>query len=84
MRSITLHGIGEQLDKRIREIAAREGVSLNKTMKALLAEALGLSSAKTNRREDFSDIFGVWSRADLDEFNAATGDLQQVDERDWK
>ena len=48
MKSITIHGIDEKTEKLIKKRAKSEGTSVNKVMKGLLAEALGID--KTNRQ----------------------------------
>ena len=42
MKSITIHGLDEHLDRTIRSLAEREGLSMNKTIKKVLRSALGL------------------------------------------
>ena len=54
---------------------------MNKTIKELLEQALG---GRRSRREEFADLFGCWSAADLAEFEEATKDLRQIDPDDWK
>ncbi len=71
MRSITIHGLDDLLDARIREKARKEGLSLNKTIKKLLAEALGLEEpASQDRRGEFSDLFGILSREEAQALDA--------------
>ena len=85
MKSITIHALDNTLDARIRERAKAEGKSLNKTIKGLLEEALGLSGKKSrDHREDFMDLYGSWAEADVEEFEQATRDLRQVDAGDWQ
>ena len=79
MKSLTIH-MDEALDRRLREKAASEGVSLNRTVTRVLREALGLSP-KSNRAH-FEDHFGVWSEEEKREFDALTG--RDVDPRDWQ
>ncbi len=81
MKSITIHGMDDEMDRQIREKATAEGKSLNKTIKGLLEQALG---GRRSRREEFADLFGCWSAADLAEFEEATKDLRQIDLDDWK
>ena len=76
MKSITIHGMDDEMDRQIREKAAAEGKSLNNTIKGLLKQALG---GRRSRREEFADLFGCWSAADLAEFEEATKDLRQID-----
>ncbi len=65
--------------------AKAQGTSLNKTIKRLLEEALGIKLKSDKLYEqDFIDIFGTWSPNDLKQFEKSTGDLRQLDDRDWK
>ena len=84
MKSITIHGLEDPLDSIIRQRAKRNKTSLNKTIKQLLAEALGLKpEMNENHREDFLDLFGVWSKNDLLEFTKNTKDFAEIDPADW-
>ena len=84
MKSITIHNLDDPLDTLIREKAKTEGLSLNRTIKKLLAEALGLSLKKgEGRGKDFLDLFGVWSNKEVKEFNKQVGDLEKIDREDW-
>lgn len=85
MKSITIHDLDESLEAMIEEKARKEGLSLNKTLKMLLRKALGLESGGNgDRKADFAEFCGVWSKADQAEFNKKTQDLHKVDPRDWQ
>ena len=85
MKSITIHGLDEHLDRTIRNLAAREGLSINKTIKKVLRRALGLDDqSKTMRREQFADLFGTWTKQDIEEFQANTADFSNVDLSEWQ
>ena len=84
MKSITIHGLEDDLSERITEKAHREGLSLNRTMKNLLRESLGLSSEQIlKHREEYMDLFGCWTEEDAREFEDAMRDFTQIDPRDW-
>jgi len=84
MKSITIHNLDDPLNSLIREKAKNEGLSLNNTIKKLLAEALGLPLKKgEGRGKDFLDLFGVWSNEEVKEFNKQVGDLEKIDREDW-
>jgi hypothetical protein len=83
MKSITIHGMDDALDRLIREKAAAEGKSLNKTIKGLLEESLGMHHSQDHRAE-FIDLFGSWSEKDREQFEQATEDLNRVDPEDWE
>ncbi len=85
MKSITIHGLEDPLDTLIREKARQEGLSLNKTIKQLLAETLGIKSPdQTIHKNEFADLCGVWSKKDIEEFEKNNATLSTVDPEDWK
>jgi len=85
MKSITIHGLDEHLDRAIRNLADREGLSMNKTIKKVLRGALGLDDhGKTAQRELFADLFGTWTKAELKEFQENTAECSRVDPTDWQ
>ena len=84
MKSITIHGLEDPLDARIREKASQQGLSLNKTIKKLLNESLGLEpSQPRDYRETFAELCGVWTRKEAADFNRSTEDFAVVDPEDW-
>ena len=85
MKSITIHGLQDPLDSLIRRQAEKQGISLNKTIKKLLAESLGLKSKKeVDNKIEFMDLFGVWTEKDLEEFSRAVQDFEEIDEGEWQ
>jgi len=53
MKSITIHGLDEGLDKIIRDKSRERGLSINKTLKELLGKALGINNSQTQDRQNF-------------------------------
>ena len=83
-RSITIHGLDHSVAKLVEERAKAKGWSLNKTIKALLEEALeskGVETAKS--RGDFAEFLGVWKKSEHQEFERASADLRRIDDKDW-
>lgn len=59
--------------------------NLNKTVKMLLGRALGLEERHDgDRKADFAEFSGVWSKADEREFEKKTEDLREIDSRNWQ
>jgi len=84
MKSITIHGLDDPLDTLIRQRAKKNKTSLNKTIKQLLAEALGLKQDdQDNNNKDFQDLSGVWTKKEAIEFIKNTEDFEKIDEADW-
>lgn len=85
MKSITIHGVDEPLSNLIRSKAQSEGLSINKTVKKLLEESLGVKPfAEGKHRGDFEEFSGIWSDSELTEFEEKTRDFQTVNPKDWQ
>ena len=84
MKSISIHGIDKPLAEMIKSKAESEGLSINKTIKRLLEEALGIKPRDRNsNRDEFAKFCGVWSKDDLENFEKRTKTLQEIDPGDW-
>lgn len=83
MKSLTIHGMDDEMAERLQAQAIEGGLSLNKLIKKLLAKALGLSSARTDRRKDFEPLCGVWSPKEAADFRKSIRDLERPDPEDW-
>lgn len=84
VKSITIHGLDEMLDKLIGEKAAHQGTSLNQTIKILLRQSLGITPDIAKKRQAiFADIFGAWSKADEIAFAKKMKNFERVDRGDW-
>ncbi len=82
MKSITVHGIGNILDKKISEKSKEFRLSQNETIKKLLESSLSITESQ-NRRKEFSDLFGQWSIQEKEEFDKRIADLEVIHEADW-
>jgi hypothetical protein len=85
MKSITIHGIDNPLAELIKSKAQSQGLSVNKTVKKILEEALGVKpQTVAKRRVDFEEFSGVWSELELAEFQEKTKDFSSVNLEDWE
>jgi predicted CopG family antitoxin len=84
MKSITIHGVGEEVEKLIKKRAKTEARSVNKVVKELIEQSLGLGRRRRDNREDFADLCGVWSKEEAASFLEAVGDLERIDKDDWR
>jgi len=84
MKSITIHGIDKETEKLIKKRARSEGTSVNKIVKRLLAKALGIDKDRHDNREEFLDLFGIWTEEDEKRLFEAIKDLEQIHPEDWK
>lgn len=83
MKSITIHNLDVETSEKIEKLASEKAWSLNKTIKALLRQALGIHETPEMNRGDFQEFIGVWNSSDAAEFDAKTEDLSKVDEVNW-
>jgi hypothetical protein len=82
VKSITIHGIDSDLDKKILEKSKEYGLSQNRTVKFILKNSL-LSDTRASKREEFSDLFGKWTTKETEEFDKRIMDLESVHDADW-
>jgi hypothetical protein len=83
LKSISVHGIENKTEEKIRERAKAEGKSVNKVVKELIAKALGLADKPADNRAMFEDLSGVWTEAQEREFLDSIADLETTDDEDW-
>lgn len=82
MKSITIHGIDNELDKLLQKKANLYGLSLNKTVKKLLSESL--EGKKATKKRDLSKYFGTWTEKEYRKFEKAIESTERIDLEDWK
>jgi len=84
MKSITIHRLDDTVARMIEARAKSHGQSLNKTVKALLEQSLGMRPPEDHRHtDDFAEFLGVWDDSDLRGFERRVAMLRSVDEEDW-
>ena len=87
MDHLSLRGFDKELERRIRELARREGVSLNKAALLLLRRGAGLVEGGPSAAAigDALDRFiGSWSAADEKRILESIAAFETVDEALWK
>lgn len=86
MKNITLRGIDDALDKRLREKAREKGVSINQLVIDLLKEQLGLKKEKkyTVVHRDLDHLFGRWSEEEFQRIQGKIDSERETDPELWK
>ena len=87
MNQLTIRGFDEELDKRIRELARKEGISLNRAALRLMRRGAGLGESARDQYvvgSTLDDLIGTWSDEDAREFMEAVDIFEQIDESMWK
>lgn len=85
MKAITIHGLDETLATALQKRARHEGESMNRLVKRLLSEAVGMKLRPKGRyREEFAAFSGVWSGRERRDFERRNGEFERVNPEDWK
>lgn len=85
MKSITIHGLDDPVMRLLKTRAHNEGESLNKTIKKLLEQSLGVKSTQAHpHRGEFEDLCGAWGKEEKARFDKAVSDFEKIDESEWK
>jgi hypothetical protein len=87
MDQLSLRGLDKELARRIRELARREHISLNKAALLLMRRGAGLLdpvSPETTVGDALDGFIGLWSSADEKRLLRSIAALESVDEALWK
>jgi hypothetical protein len=82
MCTLTIDEIDDVLEQEINAKAETLGISPAETVKRILTDAL-LTSKIDKRRKMFAPFLGIWTDKDASEFEAATRDMETIDQGDW-
>lgn len=80
--SLTIHNLDPVLYSVLKQKAEATNVSLNRLIKTLLTQSLGLN--KTKKVADLSAFINQWDQDELKQFQQTQTDFSTVDATDWK
>lgn len=85
MRQLTIRGFDEDLAREIRQLAAKEGISLNKAVLRLLR--LGVGNSEPDARDvigsSLDHLAGTWGDEDVRELEDVEQDFERIDALAW-
>ena len=87
MKQLTVRGFDDDLERIIRQMARREGISLNQAALKLLRRGAGLPDGQGDGRtigDALDDLFDSWSQDEAEAFDAALKVFESVDESAWR
>ena len=87
LKQLTIRGFDPEVEDHVRELARREGLSLNQAVMKLLRRATGTDDDASSARyvgSTLDDLAGTWSEGDAREFAAAVGPMERIDEDLWR
>ena len=87
MKQITIRGISGKVERIVRKQAREKGLSLNKTLVALLEKSVGVTPGDVKGvglHHDLDELSVVWAREDAAAFDRSLQSQRSVDEELWK
>lgn len=86
MKAITIRGVDGKLEKKLKDVAKEESVSVNQFILKSLRKLLGLEKDKIHTKEynDLDFLYGAWSDEEYESFEKSQKDFQKIDEDMWK
>jgi len=87
MKQLSLRGFDDELEKRIRETARREGISLNRAALLLLRKGAGMEKSgkpATVVGDSLDHLIGQWSSEEARGVLESIRPLEQIDRSFWK
>jgi hypothetical protein len=89
MKQITIRGIPKDVEKVVKQEAARKKTSINKALVSLLEKAAGTSTSSGERKgpvlyHDLDHFAGLWAREEAVVFDKALDAQRKIDEGLWK
>ncbi len=87
MKQLSLRGFDPELEKRIREIARKEKISLNRATLRLVRKGAGLEENGKSTGvvgSSLDHLIGKWSDEESEKFLKSIEPLEQIDRTFWK
>jgi hypothetical protein len=87
MKQLSVRGFDAALEKQIRKIARKQGISLNRATICLLRKGAGLTESGRNANvvgDSLDHLIGKWSEAESKAFLKSIAPLEQIDRSFWK
>ena len=83
MKTMTIRNVSSDIATALDAEMQRRGLSLNRTVLALLREALGISGTRS-RGNGLAGLAGTWSKDEYREFEQTVAAFGEIDEDLWK
>lgn len=85
MKTVTIRGIDENLDKMIKSMASKAGMSINQWLILALKKVTCLDGKKVfDEHHDLDSLAGGWTKEELLQFTKDTSIFETIDEDIWK
>ncbi len=83
MKTMTIRNVSPDLAAALEAEKSRRGLSLNRTVLAVVEEALGVSD-EAERSNGLGRLAGSWTEDEFNEFERAVQPFGEIDEEVWR
>lgn len=86
MNQLTIRGVDRELEQCIRQLASREGISLNQAVLKLLRRGAGLVERHDGSNAigtSLDHLIGTWTDREAAEMNSTLEDFSKIDDAMW-
>ncbi len=86
MKQLTIRGFDKEVEREIRELAAREGISLNRAALRLLRRGAGIGETDSGHNligSSLDHLAGTWSASESQQIAAVEEDFERIDPELW-
>ena len=83
MKTLSLRGIDEEMEKALKKEAQRAKTSINTTMLNLIRESIGLKK-RVKIYQDLDELAGTWNEKDEEMFKENTQFFDKINKEIWK
>ena len=87
VNQLTVRGFDDDLGEALRQLAQREGISLNQAAIKLLRQGAGLCEGEPASDKvgcSLDHLIGSWTASEAAEMDAALADFESVDKAMWE
>lgn len=85
MASVTIRGLDDITAKKLKDLAKKEGLSINALVLKILRQALGLEKKKRAIiYTDLDDLAGTWTEEEYQTFLKNIEPFEMIDKKIWE
>ncbi|MFC1580588.1 antitoxin [Thermodesulfobacteriota bacterium] len=85
MKAITIRGLDPSVSEKLKQVAKKEGKSVNQLVLDLIKQNVGMQKKKkfTRQYDDLDHLFGKWSRSEFEKIQGFIESERKIDPELW-
>ena len=84
MKAITIRGLDPLVSEKLKQVAKKEGKSVNQLVLDLIKQNVGMQKKKFTRQyDDLDHLFGKWSRSEFEKIQGFIESERKIDPELW-